>query len=70
MRLPLSSLVIATSLLLLPCPAAEPEALTPLQQDILRHLDTAQPELISANQDLWAYAEVGLQEYRSAARLV
>src|SRR5262249_6128356 len=33
-------------------------------------LDSARPELISMNQDIWTYAELGLQEHRSAGRLV
>jgi aminobenzoyl-glutamate utilization protein B len=70
MRLLASSMMIAVLIVTLPGPAAEPEALTPLRQDILRYLDSAQPELIAANQDIWAYAELGLQEYKSAARLV
>jgi aminobenzoyl-glutamate utilization protein B len=41
-----------------------------LQQAMLRHLDDLQPELIAVNQDIWGYAELGLQEFRSAARLV
>jgi aminobenzoyl-glutamate utilization protein B len=48
----------------------ESKGLTPLQQDMVRHLDGLQPELIAVNQDLWEFAEVGLQEYRSAARLI
>jgi aminobenzoyl-glutamate utilization protein B len=43
---------------------------TPLQADMLRYLDSIRPELIAANQDIWTFAEVGLEEHRSAARLV
>ena len=39
-------------------------------RDLVRYLDMMQPELVAANQDIWTYAEVGLQEHRSAARLV
>src|SRR5262245_39645834 len=49
--------------------AAEPESLTPLQLDINRFLDGHQAELIRANQDIWTYAEIGLEEHRSASRL-
>src|SRR5262249_53909530 len=70
MRLLLPALVIATLPLALLSYAAEPEPLTAVQQDLVRSLDAATPELVAANQDIWAYAEVGLQEYRSAARLV
>jgi aminobenzoyl-glutamate utilization protein B len=37
---------------------------------MVSYLDSIQPDLIAVNQDIWTYAEVGLQEYRSAARLV
>jgi aminobenzoyl-glutamate utilization protein B len=40
-----------------------------LPQDILHHLDSLRPELVAVNQDIWAFAELGLQEHRSAARL-
>src|SRR6516165_10875920 len=50
--------------------AAEPKGPTPLQQDLLRYLDGLRPELVAVNQDIWAYAELGLEEHRSAARLI
>src|SRR5581483_5343698 len=50
--------------------AQDPPAPTPLQADLLRYLDTIRPELIDANQDIWTYAELGLEEHRSAARLI
>jgi aminobenzoyl-glutamate utilization protein B len=37
---------------------------------MVQYLDATQPELVAVNQDIWTYAEVGLQEHRSAARLV
>ena len=49
-------------------PADAPE-LTPLRQDLLRHLDGREAELVKINQDIWEYAELGLEEHRSAARL-
>lgn len=49
--------------------AAEPMTTTPLQKDICKHLDSLRGELVSVNQDIWNFAELGLQEYRSAARL-
>jgi hypothetical protein len=49
-------------------PADESAKTTPLQQDILRHLDGLRPELVAVNQDIWTFAELGLQEHRSAAR--
>src|SRR5262249_54410038 len=47
----------------------EKPALAPVQLALLDHLDSVQAELIAVNQDIWTYAEVGLQEHRSAARL-
>lgn len=46
------------------------ESLTPIQQEMVRHLDTIQSELVEVNQDIWNYAELGLEEHRSAARLI
>lgn len=37
---------------------------------LIRHIDAIRGELISANQDIWSFAELGLEEYRSSARLV
>jgi aminobenzoyl-glutamate utilization protein B len=48
--------------------AAEPTS-TPVQDDLLTYLDAIRPDLVSVNQDIWDYAELGLQEHRSAARL-
>ena len=50
--------------------AAEPVKLSPIQEEMVQYLDSLQPELVAVNQDIWTYAELGLQEYRSAARLV
>lgn len=46
--------------------AAKP---SPVEQDILKSLDGMRPELVAINQDIWTFAELGLQEHRSAARL-
>lgn len=64
----------------MPCPvplvavallaAADPEPLSAVHRALVRHVDDNRPELIRANQDIWTYAEVGLEEHRSAARLV
>src|ERR1700722_20210776 len=35
-----------------------------------RHLDSLRPQLVAMNQDVWGYAELGLEEYRSAGRLI
>src|SRR5437588_44826 len=50
--------------------AAEPMTTTPIQEDILKHLDSIHGDLVSVNQDIWNFAELGLQEHRSAARLI
>src|ERR1051326_8184737 len=50
--------------------AAEPPRPAAVRQELLGYLNTLQPELTAVSQDIWAYAELGLQEYRSAARLV
>src|SRR6476659_3821231 len=70
MRVLAPLLMIATLALPVACFAAEPEVLTPPQQDMVRYLDGRQVDLIKASQDIWAYAEIGLEEHRSAARLV
>jgi len=41
-----------------------------IQGDIVKHLDEMRPELVTINQEIWTLAEIGLQEHRSAARLV
>jgi aminobenzoyl-glutamate utilization protein B len=43
---------------------------TPLQEEMIKYLDSIRGELVSVNQDIWTFAELGLQEHRSAARLV
>jgi aminobenzoyl-glutamate utilization protein B len=51
-------------------PAKNAPAPTAIQKEMLAHLDAMRPDLIAANQDIWTFAELGLEEYRSAARLV
>jgi len=70
MSISASALLTAALLVSHPRPADEPPDLTPVQKDIVRHLDDARTELVKVNQDIWAYAELGLEEHRSAARLV
>ncbi len=38
--------------------------------DVIRHLDDLRPQLVAMNQDIWNYAELGLEEYRSSSRLM
>jgi aminobenzoyl-glutamate utilization protein B len=54
----------------LPARAADPPELTPLQQEMIKHLDSIRGDLVDVNQDIWAYSELGLEEHRSAARLI
>jgi aminobenzoyl-glutamate utilization protein B len=49
--------------------AAEPDDSSTISNDIIQQLDSIRPDLVSINQDIWTFAELGLQEYRSAARL-
>src|SRR5262245_55428344 len=56
---------------LISCARAEDrKPVPPLAQELLRSLDAMRTELVSVNQDIWTYAELGLEEHRSAARLV
>jgi aminobenzoyl-glutamate utilization protein B len=49
--------------------AADLAGTTPVQDDLIKYLDSIRADLVSVNQDIWTYAELGLQEHRSAARL-
>jgi aminobenzoyl-glutamate utilization protein B len=73
MRLLLIPGALLAACLLLPASprAAEKEKkdLSPLQQEMVRYLDGIRPELITVNQEIWTFAELGLEEYRSSARL-
>lgn len=64
-------LTMLTALLILtrPARADKPQPLTPIQQEMNRYLDGLRPELVAVNQDIWTFAELGLEEHRSAARL-
>ena len=52
--------------------AADPpaEKMPAAHADAARRLDAMRKELVAVNQDIWTYAELGLEEHRSAARLV
>jgi aminobenzoyl-glutamate utilization protein B len=70
MRFPLlCTLAGACSLAVAVLLADEAAKPAPISQDILRYLDGLRPELVAINQDIWTFAELGLQEHRSAARL-
>jgi len=45
-------------------------ALSPVQKDMLDYLDSRRADLVAVNQDIWTFAELGLEEYRSSARLI
>jgi aminobenzoyl-glutamate utilization protein B len=48
----------------------EDDKLPATHADMLRHLDELRPQLVAMNQDIWSYAELGLEEHRSSARLL
>jgi aminobenzoyl-glutamate utilization protein B len=50
--------------------ASEPKTAAAVDDDIVQYLDSIHADLVSINQDIWNFAELGLQEHRSAARLV
>jgi aminobenzoyl-glutamate utilization protein B len=50
--------------------AADQPADGAIEKDVLKHLDAIESDLVACNQDIWTYAEIGLEEHRSAARLV
>jgi aminobenzoyl-glutamate utilization protein B len=50
--------------------AADSTASDSAPEDALKRLDALRSELVAVNQDIWTYAELGLQEHRSAARLI
>src|SRR5882724_3182092 len=50
--------------------AADAPATAAVQEDMLEYLDSIRGELVSVNQEIWALAELGLEEHRSAARLI
>src|SRR5262245_24688673 len=60
---------LATLIGSVPVRAADAE-LTPIHQEAVKYLDGMRSELVEVNQDIWAYAELGLEEHRSAARLI
>ena len=68
--MPRSVPLLAVAILVAPSQAADPEPMSAVHQALVRHVDDISADLIKANQDIWTYAEVGLDEHRSAARLV
>src|SRR5688500_7382158 len=78
MRLFFLLLVAASALVAGGFPAPPPHAVAPRagdkaavgHDDAVRHHDAMRKELVSMNQDVWTFAELGLEEHRSAARLI
>jgi aminobenzoyl-glutamate utilization protein B len=72
MRYGLATIVVIGVLSLQPPSGStgDPAALTPVQADMIKHLDSIRGDLVAVNQDIWNFAEIGLEEHRSAARLV
>src|SRR5262249_51910868 len=65
------SLFVATAILSAACArAADPPTSAAMQNDVIAYLDSIRSDLVACNQDIWAFAELGLEEHRSAARLV
>jgi aminobenzoyl-glutamate utilization protein B len=50
--------------------AAGPADTAAIHNDILKSIDSMQDDLIAVNQDIWTFAELGLEEHRSSARLI
>jgi aminobenzoyl-glutamate utilization protein B len=47
----------------------KPAKLTPLKKEALAWVDTAMPELVKLNDEIWRYAEVAMEEYLSSEAL-
>jgi aminobenzoyl-glutamate utilization protein B len=65
----LFSLACGSLLVRVPAENAADESTAAVQAEILKYLDARRSELVSVNQDIWTFAELGLEEYRSSARL-
>src|SRR5437899_10344629 len=63
-------LLVAIALTITPTENAADQPARSIDDDIVKHLDSLQGDLIDVNQDIWAFAEVGLEEHRSSKRLV
>jgi aminobenzoyl-glutamate utilization protein B len=59
----------AVELSIKPASADDPPMARPIQNDVTAYLDSIRPNLVAVNQDIWTFAELGLEEYRSASRL-
>jgi aminobenzoyl-glutamate utilization protein B len=70
MRFTATFLTVTFALTFYFCEVFAAEKPSDVQKDLVNTLDEMQPELVAVNQDIWTYAELGLQEYRSSARLV
>src|SRR6267142_1628072 len=63
-------LFVAACLAFTPSENVADQPAASIDADIVKHLDSLQADLIDCNQDIWTYAEVGLEEHRSSKRLV
>lgn len=55
----------------IPCGTSQESAgTTPIQAEMIKYLDSIRPDLVATNQEIWTLAELGLEEHRSAAKLV
>src|SRR5438309_2278498 len=50
--------------------AADPTTTAALQDELIEYLNSIRSDLVSVNQEIWALAELGLEEHRSAVRLI
>jgi len=66
-------IIVAFAITISLAPIAQPgdaPATTPIQDDMIKHLDSIRDDLVAVNQDIWNFAELGLEEHRSSARLI
>ncbi len=69
----LISLVVMGLAVLVSVPAMRATEKVPtaaMEGEAIKYLDGIRGDLISVNQDIWNFAELGLQEFRSSARLI
>src|SRR5262245_47412607 len=63
-------LVVAFTVAMPHAALGQAPAMTPIQTEMAGYLDSIRSELVQCNQDIWTFAEVGLEEHRSADRLI
>jgi len=50
-------------------PEGDTSAAAQIQDEVVGYLDAIRNDLVAVNQEIWGFAELGLEEHRSAARL-